>query len=72
MTVLSVGRADNWLVDTGSHQAENGGLSEFGKVRWLGMFVSPDPSLLLSLPNLLHNYGYQNDFQAQGLNNAHA
>lgn len=35
MTVLSVDRADNWLVDTGSHQAENGGLSEFGKVRWL-------------------------------------
>lgn len=32
---LCVGRADNWLVDTGSHAVENGGLTAFGKVRWL-------------------------------------
>ncbi|XP_075877087.1 dipeptidase 1 [Nelusetta ayraudi] len=36
--------ADNWLVDTGSHQAENGGLSEFGKavvmeMNRLGMLI---------------------------------
>lgn len=74
MAVLSVGRADNWLVDTGTDPSEHGGLSAFGKVRLEKQNISDQYNAYLfphtvTLPNLFRNLANQFNLQVQGLNN---